>query len=277
MLQSQPLLTGIRQAEEQLAQSDASAARLYRSDVGGTDVYGRWLDRTAVAARHSYDVAGDLTVRAVSQSAAVVVGTAVDGASGRTIRFLHVWAYSDGQWQLCVFHDTAVAADGSRRALELLLVPFLVSVGLLMVVADGKKEHAQTARVLRVAQGIVGGAMALFVAYQTLTHFADIANIGTVKELALPIALSVLFVPFLYLMALYVAYDGIFRRLGWAVSDRPVRRYARRRTVALCGLSLGTLAEWSRVFGRTKFDTRVSVDSAVADFRATTKSGLTSA
>jgi hypothetical protein len=119
VLQSQLSLTEIGRAEEQLARAHESAMRLYSTELRGTDVYGRWLDRAAgVAARRSYDLIGELTVRTASQSTAMVVGTGVEATSGRTIRFLHVWASRDGHWQLLAFHETAVAADGSRGPLE---------------------------------------------------------------------------------------------------------------------------------------------------------------
>lgn len=155
-----------------------------------------------------------------------------------------------------------------RLWLELLLVPFAVMVTVLLVVAERSEEHARVARVLQIMQGILGLSLAVFVISQLVSRFSEVASVDTVKDFALPIILSVLFVPFLYLMALYAGYDEVLRRLGWTIRDRAVRRYARRRTVVLCNVKLGTLATWSKAIARLRFDSKASVDSAVTDFRA---------
>ena len=155
-----------------------------------------------------------------------------------------------------------------RLWLELLLIPFLTAVGLLLVVADRNSEHARTAGFLRTIQAIVGFGIALFVLVQLATRFTEIASVATFKNFALPIALSVTFLPFVYLMALYAAYDGVFRRLGWSVRDRGIRSYARRRTLVVCNIRLDILAEWSKTITRIRFETKESVDAALAAFRA---------
>lgn len=117
-----------------------------------------------------------------------------------------------------------------RLLFELLLVPVMAMVAMLLVLAEQRKEHAEAARLLRLAQSSIGFCLAAYVAFQLVTRFGEIATIGTAREFALPILLSFLFLPFQYLMALYAGYDGVLRRLGWLIRDRVVRRYARRRT-----------------------------------------------
>jgi hypothetical protein len=151
---------------------------------------------------------------------------------------------------------------------ELLFVPFLALLGMLLVVAESRKEHKRLIRPLRAVQVIVGFGVLACAVFQVTSHFNEVWTFATVRQFTVPIALSLLFLPFIYAMSLYVAYDGVFRWLGWRVSDQRVRSYARRRTFVLCHVKLWTLAAWSRVVWRTRLTDKESVDAAVENFHA---------
>jgi hypothetical protein len=171
---------------------------------------------------------------------------------------------------LAVFIEFVVNLYVMPLWIELLLVPLLTVVGLMLVLADRHSEHVRTARFLRAVQSVVGLGVALFLLTQFARHFRELATLDTLRQFALPLALSLLFVPFLYCLAVYTAYDGAFRLLGWRIGDRVVRRYARRQTILACHVRIGTLNEWTRRVARTTFDSKESVDAAISKLRTDT-------
>lgn len=152
---------------------------------------------------------------------------------------------------------------------ELLVVPCLAFLGALIAVAETRTEDAQVARVLRFVQAVAGLSLGVFVLTQFWNHLGEVASLESLRQFAFPVVLSILYVPFLYSLALYVAYDEVMRLIGWLVTDPDVRAYARRRTVGLCTVRLWTLGRWSRAIAGVRFQSRASVDIAVSGFRST--------
>jgi hypothetical protein len=151
---------------------------------------------------------------------------------------------------------------------ELLLVPFLTLLGMLLVFAERRHEYGRLVRPLKAVSTIVGFGILAFAVFQMATRFGEFWNLATLRQFILPLALSLLFLLFIYSMSVYIAYDTVLRLLQWRVSDNRVRSYARRRTFVLCKAKLSSLAAWARVVNRARFADMESVDAAVAAFRA---------
>ena len=152
---------------------------------------------------------------------------------------------------------------GAALWIELLFVPAITLIVLLAMVAESKKEHAPVAVFLRVVQSVVVLGLLSFVIWKAVEDRQAFLSLETLKDVALPVALSVSFVPFLYAMALFIAYDSVFRLFGWRIAEPRLRRYARRRTLVTCHLRLRPLGELVRVASRTRFDSREAVDDVL--------------
>jgi hypothetical protein len=90
---------------------------------------------------------------------------------------------------------------------ELFLVPFAVLLSLLSVVAGMKQEQKQVHEFLGYVQITFGTAILFFCLYQAITDISAFANFTTLHEFLLPVVLSVMLLPFLYLMSMYGEYE----------------------------------------------------------------------
>jgi hypothetical protein len=144
--------------------------------------------------------------------------------------------------------------------LELLLVPAVTCGGLLLVVAERSKEHASAGAFLRTVQALIGFGLLFFVVFRIVGDFKQLATLQTLRNLLLPAVLSVLYVPFVYVMALYMAYDSLFRRFGFLIGDLSVRTHARVRTLAVCHLNLSAVIDWSKTVAPLRFESKEAVD-----------------
>ena len=165
---------------------------------------------------------------------------------------------------LAVIVEFALNAYVMRLWAEMIFVPVVTFVVLGGVVAASKKDLASVGRFLGVVQAILGFVVLGFAIREMVADFDTFWSLETLRRLALPAVLSLSFVPFLYAMALFIAYDSLFRLIGWRTPAIRVRRYARRRVFVMCHFNIGRLRSIQRIVARTRFETRDDVDSALA-------------
>ena len=105
---------------------------------------------------------------------------------------------------------------------ELLLQPVVAFVALLSVLA-GRDERNKSVR--KLADGLLaafGFTMAAFVLRQAYLHWRDL-DLDALREFLLPIWMTVGLLPFVFAVALFAAYDSMWRDISRATSDRRVR------------------------------------------------------
>ncbi len=127
---------------------------------------------------------------------------------------------------------------------ELLIVPLATVLVTMQVYAGGKEEYAPVGKLVSSLLGLFGWGLIVYATYKLVTDFGTFAQLGTLTNFSLPIVLSLLFLPFLFVLALYINYEEAFLRLNFTIKDVTHRRYAKR--VALVGFHVrtGLLKRW---------------------------------
>ncbi len=122
---------------------------------------------------------------------------------------------------------------------ELILTPALIFLALVDAVAATDKKYSGVARLTTSLLGAAGLALIGFAAASALADTSQLWSLDVLKLLLIAPILSVSFLPFLYIVALLMAYDRLNAFLMPALdASGPVARYARRRFRRHCRLSL---------------------------------------
>lgn len=87
--------------------------------------------------------------------------------------------------------------------LELLLVPFVALLAGMLAVASFKHELKRVGKLSKWSLTGLGLFVLLTSLYKTIVHFDSFAKISTLQEFIIPILLSIMFVPFTYVLSLY--------------------------------------------------------------------------
>lgn len=146
---------------------------------------------------------------------------------------------------------------------ELVLVPFLFVLSLLRVVAATKPEFVQVRKLLEGLAVLVGLGILIFSIYTIAREFTAFARRNTALEFSVPIILSLLFLPFIFVFGRWVAYERVFSAFFYAVPDPTLRRYARWRGFLAFGADIEGLDRWRNMLVRLRPETRAGVDDAV--------------
>lgn len=107
---------------------------------------------------------------------------------------------------------------------ELILVPLLTLIGATKVFAEVSRQkienREQVIKLLENILSIIGILFILFVIYKTIAEYNQLFTFINLKSLLLPPILTVLFLPFIYFLALYMKYETLFIRIGFMINKK---------------------------------------------------------
>lgn len=136
--------------------------------------------------------------------------------------------------------------------IELPLTLVIFSFSMVGEVASMKPEQAPVKRLTERVLSFIRWAMLAFIVYKSISNFSELATWDTARSLVLPLILTIAFIPYVYALALQLAYDAVFSQVDFALGDdRPLARFTRGRLSKLCSNSL---ARVKRVTGSSEFN-----------------------
>lgn len=127
---------------------------------------------------------------------------------------------------------------------EFLLMPCIGVVAGLQVIAGTKEEYRQVKKLTDNAFALLGVFLLTYATYAISTRFSDFARLDTLIKFAVPIELSLLFIPLLYFFAVLFTYESLFVRLKIFVKDRRVYRFVKWKVLFKCNVNLRQLRTW---------------------------------
>jgi hypothetical protein len=132
---------------------------------------------------------------------------------------------------------------------ELLLVPILVSIAGIAAVAETKPEHKPVKTIMDVALAGFGIYLLIYAVVGIVSDFQGFASLPNLNAFLLPIILTILLVPFLYVLTVYMAYESIFNRVEWFLRRKSkLVGFAKRRVFRICLLRLSKVRRFSGPF-----------------------------
>ncbi len=91
--------------------------------------------------------------------------------------------------------------------IELLLIPFIAILGMMSAFSLYKIEYQKTGIVLNKISIILGLIIFGFSSYKTIINFDIFFNMITLQDFLIPILLSIMFIPFVYIFYFYSKWE----------------------------------------------------------------------
>lgn len=147
--------------------------------------------------------------------------------------------------------------------LELLLVPLMAMVGGMMAIAERDSQYDPVRKLLNGFIVLLGIFISGYAFRMAVVDFKKFATIDTLENFILPILLTLTFMPFVYLVAIYVTYENLFIRLQFFIKDPSLLKYTKKRTLQVFHFRLVALDEWSKNIYKLNFTDYQSVEEAL--------------
>ncbi len=128
---------------------------------------------------------------------------------------------------------------------ELVAVPLLALLSMIYA-ASRKPEYTQVERLAGGLLSVIGFGYLGYSFYRTVLDLKAFATLDNAREFGLPILLTILFLPFLYALVIYVVYERNFASLRSAIPDPKLRKRAKWRAILAFGPKLDLLQRWVR-------------------------------
>lgn len=147
--------------------------------------------------------------------------------------------------------------------IELLMVPVAVFIGGMLAFSERKSEHRQVHKLMNGVFILIGLISLVAVVIHLFHHYNDYLNRLTAMQFIMPLCLSLMFVPFLYGIAMFTHYETAFVALKRQFKLPGVYKYAMLKAMLRFHGDLDGLERWKRMAFTKNLQTREEVDEAI--------------
>jgi hypothetical protein len=153
---------------------------------------------------------------------------------------------------------------------ELLLLPFIAFVSGMLGVTNIKPEfqipkYKPVKTLLNSVLAIIGLGFIGSAIFQIVGDINGFASVGTLSDFALPPILTFLFLPYLFLLAVYAVYETVFSVMRITIKNEEARRYAHFASIMAFRTNVELLKRWKRDIGVSNPKTKDEVRTTIND------------
>jgi hypothetical protein len=127
---------------------------------------------------------------------------------------------------------------------ELLLVPILALTGGMSAIAETDEKYNQVKKLLDGLMIFFGITVIAYTGYMLITNFNKFGQESTVYDFIVPPLLTLFYLPFIFMMMVYSAYEQAFVRLMFAIKDNKLRLTAKIYAILFFNFRLALLERW---------------------------------
>jgi hypothetical protein len=136
--------------------------------------------------------------------------------------------------------------------IELVVIPIITLIVMLSTYAGLKQEYKRVKTFLDYVLGIFGLCLLVFTFRELIMGFQNFTTVKNLRDFFLPLMFSVVLLPFVYIMALYMQYEMFFVRIDIANTNSDLIKYAKRKVLIACNFNLSKINKVSKNAGYPK-------------------------
>ena len=153
--------------------------------------------------------------------------------------------------------------------IEVLLFPLLAFLAAMFAFSETSEKYVPVRRLVEYVMGAIGLFLLGYVLVRLIGDVDSFVSIETLRRFVLPIALTLLFLPFVYALAVYTAYENLFVRIDVWMTDGGLARYTKRQLLRTCLFRLGRVNRFASQYAARLNAVRSQRDTAklMSEFR----------
>lgn len=154
--------------------------------------------------------------------------------------------------------------------IEMMLVPLIFFLVAISTVTALEERFSLVKKIIDLVLAIVGIIIVVHVSIGLINNYSDLATLNNLRAFILPPALTILYVPFVYFVALFMAYELLFVRLKSLLHhEKSLIGPVKKKIILSYHINLGRLNKFSSVCANKLLDVKNKND--VNDFFASLK------
>lgn len=147
---------------------------------------------------------------------------------------------------------------------ELAFVPITVFVGAMLGLAQSKKEYASVEKMLNRFLILLGISMLTFQAYMLSKEYESVVNVDTLRDFLLPIIYNFSFIPILWTLSIYSAYERVLSQLHILIKDSELRAFTKRTLIINFRTDIAAINSWVKNARSAELTNRAEISQSIA-------------
>lgn len=155
--------------------------------------------------------------------------------------------------------------------IEIFIVPAIAFIAMLNAVAQSDPQYKSVAKFISLVQAAIGILILFAVIVKAASDYSSLFTVDALRNILLAPTLTILFLPFAYVLAVYSNYDQIIARLNnGAEKDPTLIKYAKGRIFDYARLKLCRVVKITTMASDLmKIRSKADVDQLIQSVRIT--------
>lgn len=136
---------------------------------------------------------------------------------------------------------------------EIIILPILVFLAMTQAVAEMDEKHKVVSKFLQNVIAITGLSIFSYSLYKTIVNFDDVLTFQNLVSFLLPSTITILFIPFVYFLALYSTYESYFIHLDFMTVKKDKVKEVKKLILRIANINLDKLLRIKRNFEKRVF------------------------
>ena len=151
--------------------------------------------------------------------------------------------------------------------IEIAFVIISFLIGGILATAGNDKKYEGVKKLINIIILVLGINLLSYSIYQLVDNFITFATIDTLKEFSLPIILALWFMPFIYVVFVYMNYELIFLGVNWSIENSNIRSFAKKQAAISFKTDFEALKRWRNVLTTSDIKTKQDVLKSICTIK----------
>lgn len=150
---------------------------------------------------------------------------------------------------------------------ELLFLTIMLILILMQTFSENKKEFKLIQQIINVTLSIIGVTYLIIAIYHIFIDLTNFVSFNNLRSFLFAPILTILYLPFIYFMALFMQYETLFIRLSFRLAEKKsILKYAKFQIFKFSQFNLKKLNNFTRAVPIYKFDSKEEITKTIQDY-----------
>jgi hypothetical protein len=159
--------------------------------------------------------------------------------------------YSAIKWTIIL--EFVISLHSFSLLIEIIILPVLVFLAGTQAVAEMDEKHKIVSKFLQNVIAIFGLSIFTYSLYKTIVNFSDVLTFQNLITFLLPSAITILFIPFVYFLSLYVIYESYFIHLNLMTTKKDKVKEVKKLILKTANFNFDKLIRIKKNFNKSVF------------------------
>lgn len=136
---------------------------------------------------------------------------------------------------------------------EIVILPVLVFLAMTQAVAEMDEKHKVVSKFLQNVIALAGLSIFSYSLYKTVINFESVLTFKNLVSFLLPSTITILFIPFVYFLALYSTYESYFIHLDFMTVKKDKVKETKKLILRIANINLDKLLRIKKNFEKRVF------------------------